>query len=58
MKIPILPTEKQLEKLIDSGKIVPIDLFDDTDEDDIPEGCVACGGPYPYCCDSCPLFDD
>ena len=28
------------------------------DSDDVPEGCAACGGPYPRCCDSCPLFDD
>ena len=25
---------------------------------DIPEGCLACGGPYPSCKDSCPVFDD
>ena len=31
--------------------------IDDSD-DDVPEGCAACGGPYPRCCDSCPLFDD
>lgn len=24
----------------------------------IPAGCRACGGPYPNCKDSCPLFDD
>lgn len=24
----------------------------------IPVGCSACGGPYPSCCDSCPMFDD
>ena len=24
----------------------------------IPEGCAACGGPYPNCKDSCPIFDD
>ncbi len=24
----------------------------------IPVGCEACGGPYPLCCDGCPLFDD
>ncbi len=24
----------------------------------IPEGCAACGGPYPYCVSSCPMFDD
>ena len=38
------------------------ELFDDSDTDDdyddIPEGCRACGGPYPDCMDSCPLFDD
>ena len=24
----------------------------------IPPGCAACGGPYPMCKDSCPMFDD
>lgn len=24
----------------------------------IPEGCLACGGDYPNCTTSCPLFDD
>ena len=24
----------------------------------IPEGCAACGGPYPSCKTSCPIFDD
>lgn len=24
----------------------------------IPEGCAACGGPYPDCKWSCPMFDD
>lgn len=28
------------------------------DDDDIPEGCIACGGPYPDCTISCKLFDD
>lgn len=27
-------------------------------DDDIPEGCEACGGPYPDCRESCNLFDD
>lgn len=27
-------------------------------QDDIPEGCAACGGPYPNCKISCPIFDD
>lgn len=22
-----------------------------------PEGCKACGGEYPLCAESCPLFD-
>ena len=27
------------------------------DVDGVPEGCVACGGDYPNCKDSCPMFD-
>lgn len=23
-----------------------------------PEGCRACGGPYPICKQGCPMFDD
>ncbi len=23
-----------------------------------PEGCIACGGPYPHCRTSCKMFDD
>ena len=26
--------------------------------DEVPGGCRACGGPYPSCMDSCPIFDD
>lgn len=33
-------------------------IYHDPSDDGIPEGCSACGGPYPDCCDSCPLFDD
>ena len=41
----------------------PWDDEDDEDTvdffyDDTPEGCAACGGPYPNCKDSCNLFDD
>jgi len=39
-----------------SSKLVIHDDFDL--DDDIPEGCRACGNNYPYCKDSCPLFDD
>lgn len=28
------------------------------DENYIPEGCRACGGPYPLCKQGCALFDD
>ena len=31
---------------------------DDEDEDAVPYGCSACGGPYPHCKDACPMFDD
>lgn len=31
---------------------------DDDDNDDIPEGCAACGGPWPDCETSCNIFDD
>ncbi len=24
----------------------------------IPVGCAACGGPYPDCMSSCPIYDD
>jgi len=24
----------------------------------VPAGCRECGGPYPLCRDSCPMFDD
>lgn len=34
------------------------DYDDEDDEDGIPAGCRACGGHYPECTDSCPLFDD
>lgn len=30
----------------------------DIDTDNIPDGCKACGGPYPSCQTSCKIFDD
>lgn len=30
----------------------------DEEEDELPEACAACGGPYPSCTTSCKLFDD
>lgn len=32
----------------------PTEEFDEQ----VPEGCAACGGPYPSCKSSCNLFDD
>ena len=32
--------------------------FEDEEDDDIPEGCAACGGDYPNCASSCPLMED
>lgn len=28
------------------------------DDDSIPSGCAACGGNWPNCKTSCPLYDD
>ena len=46
---------------IDKSEII----FDDDDDftyedvaDEVPVGCSACGGDYPNCTTSCPLFDD
>lgn len=33
-------------------------FIDHSLNDDIPEGCSACGGPYPDCKTSCSIFDD
>lgn len=32
--------------------------YGDEPPEDIPEGCRACGGPYPQCMISCKMFDD
>lgn len=34
------------------------DYVESVDDDSIPFCCSACGGNYPYCKDSCPMFDD
>lgn len=41
-----------------TDEVLSTSIYDDEDEDDVPEGCRACGGPYPDCTTSCPLFDD
>ena len=40
------------------GETYVCDYCSDGDGNDVPEGCRACGGPYPNCTDSCPLFDE
>ena len=34
------------------------EIINDYCNEDIPECCVACGGPYPDCMTSCKIFDD
>ena len=34
------------------------DDFFGSDDEGIPEGCAACGGDWPNCTTSCPLYDD
>lgn len=34
------------------------DVPEYNDDEEPPVGCAACGGPYPFCKISCPLFDD
>ncbi len=34
------------------------EYYQDEYNNDVPEGCQACGGPYPNCKVSCKLFDD
>lgn len=39
------------------GHLSGPDPYEDFDGD-IPEGCRACGGDYPFCRSGCSLFDD
>lgn len=52
----------QDEYVYDDGDPDPTDITDDMKkvfgEPVPPSGCIACGGPYPYCKTSCPIFDD
>lgn len=34
------------------------EMYDMYDGDIPPDGCMACGGPYPDCIASCNMFDD
>lgn len=49
-------TDKQDEYIEDNYE----EYYDEDEYDDglPPVGCRACGGPYPDCKDSCPIFDD
>ena len=60
------PLEKVLKGMVLTDEEID-ELYKDSIEeeeeyyqecDDIPEGCAACGGPYPQCTTSCKLFDD
>ena len=43
----------------DFGDYIMVDVtYDEEDSLYIPEGCRACGGDYPHCKDSCPMFDE
>ena len=45
----------------DCGTVYLVDDYyygDEPPELEIPEGCAACGGPYPDCMTSCKMFDD
>lgn len=51
------------DKIFKGSSVDPLYGFEEDDEEDeedgeIPFGCRACGGPYPDCCDSCPIFDN
>lgn len=50
-------TECGFENSVTEDDIIYDTGWDD-EEDEIPEGCSACGGDYPHCKDSCPMFDD
>lgn len=52
---PNCDKEIKLSSEEDYEKYFPMQPYDD---DNPPEGCAACGGNYPFCKDSCPMFDD
>ena len=53
-------TECGAENDVSEDNIIdqPDDYIMLNDDPDMPEGCAACGGPYPNCTDSCKLFDE
>lgn len=57
--ISFLPEERE-EVFSEWEEQLLIDLgyYEEDDFDDIPEGCAACGGPWPDCEISCKIFDD
>ncbi len=46
----------QKQKSKDEDEPWPENEWDDFNS--IPEGCAACGGDYPNCTSSCPLYDE
>jgi len=55
--VSYLPWERD-EVFSDWEDKLLLELFAQDLDDDIPEGCAACGGPWPDCETSCKLFDD
>lgn len=47
---------KECDEFFDMNELVDIGI--ESDYDSTPGGCEACGGPYPLCAGSCPIFDD
>ncbi len=53
---------KQFQKTEDVNEWIDDNDYDSEDDEydayGVPIGCSACGGDYPNCKDSCPMFDD
>lgn len=60
LECPVCETKYNIEDDTDNGIPVAAEVDDyfESKNDDIPEGCIACGGPYPDCMTSCKIFDD
>lgn len=40
---------------------IAVEVYDNEyykEKEEVPEGCKACGGNYPYCKSGCNMFDD
>jgi len=50
--------EKDDPVALASGETACQPCWNAMDHNDIPEGCRACGGPFPQCTTSCKVFND